>query len=188
MINPPEQKQLYHGTTQTSAVNIQKANFYESRKPTEWLGRGVYFFELNSDAKKWARSECNKPKNLGEQPAILAADVNYSANEFFDLDIISNMHKMSNEMITVLHSMGKNREGAARLVGKNQAETESLTRHFCCNYYRKKHSQIKVLAYSFPASHTNIMGFPYSTKQRQYCVTDLSRIAISYMEVIDYAV
>lgn len=52
----PEYKYItgYHGTTSKKADAIEKKNgFHISDTPTNWLGKGIYFYKYYVDAAKW---------------------------------------------------------------------------------------------------------------------------------------
>ena len=179
-------KMVYHGTIEPKAINILDIGFWNSTKPTEWLGMGVYFFDKCKDAETWAQKESQK--RAGQLPAVLETTLKYNSLDFFDLDYLPNMEKFQEEMNVVLNEIGKNGEGAVDFSGKSDSEKRSKIRCFCCNYYKCEHN-IKIMAYSFPAIHFNLVGFSFCTKQRQYCVSDKTCIDnIVLKEAVDYAI
>lgn len=175
---------LHHGTTSSSADGIYKMGFKHSTKKNEWLGYGVYFFEKYSDAKWWSELEVKKPQNTNEFPEVLTVDVSCPTESFFDLDCEKNMNILEKEMRAVFNSLGKNG------CGDPIFEDDAQLRCFCCNLYRKQHTNIKVMAFSFPTGKIvyNFLGFSTPIIRRQYCVNDNSVIALRKREVIDYAI
>ena len=48
----------YHGTSENLARQILKQGFPISKKPGEWLGHGIYFWQESLTwAKEWAESK-----------------------------------------------------------------------------------------------------------------------------------
>ncbi|UXV47990.1 hypothetical protein MUA24_02070 [Staphylococcus aureus] len=75
-----EQKIIgYHGTSEKAALNIIKTRqFKKSDKKNEWLGKGVYFYELLEKAQWW----CQKKSN----PTIIEANILVSSEKLLNLD------------------------------------------------------------------------------------------------------
>lgn len=67
----------YHGCDAVLASQLlsRETTFRYSKKPFEWLGHGMYFWEDNFDrAKAWAESKYRK--GLISQPAVIGAILN----------------------------------------------------------------------------------------------------------------
>ena len=151
----------FHGTLQHKAENIIQNGFIHSKKDTEWLGFGVYFFTKKQDAKKWALLEADKDRNKGSSSSVLQCSISCEDNEYFDLDNRKNMSGILSCVSSVF-------EG---LAGRNSTKIsdERQLRCIACNYFAKKYG-IKVYAYTFPGIKNNKIGFPFVLKQRQICV------------------
>lgn len=154
----------FHGTLDEKANKILSDKFIHSKKDTEWLGFGVYFFADKKDAKQWALMEARKKKNHSSLPAVLVADILTEEALFCDLDLQENMSKLKEEFQGILKS----------IVNKGKVQlTKEQTRCVCCNFFAKKY-KIKVLAYTFPSLPINELGFPIANMKlhRQFCVRD----------------
>lgn len=69
----------YHGTSKVAALNIlDTQSFKKSDKKNEWLGRGVYFFELLEKAQWWSRYKSD--------PTVLEATIVVENEKFLNLD------------------------------------------------------------------------------------------------------
>lgn len=171
----------FHGTLMNNAIKIKNGGFLPSTKEIEWLGEGIYFFEKFTNAHYWA---CKQKENLHsvDFPAVVCAELSVMRNDFLDLDVPSIMREFEKYMVQVMQSM----EG-----GAPQFDNEYELRCFCCNYYVCEHSNIKMLAYSFPREtnpiQKNRVGFPFVLSNRQYCVVDqicVEKIYIKRLEAI----
>lgn len=147
----------YHGTTAEKAESIFKTSFRLSKKSTEWLGFGVYFFANVQWAIEWVRCK--------ENPKVIQAKLFCKDTEYFDLDDLKNMKHIENEMQSVFI---KKRSYTAKF---NSAEK----RCFSCNYFGEKYN-IKIFSYTFCGFSYNSVGFPENHKQKQYCVRNLTCI------------
>lgn len=150
----------FHGTLDEKANKILNSKFIHSSKNSEWLGSGVYFFEKRKYAEWWAKLEAGKPQNQGNLPTVLSADIITEDEFFYDLDFRFNMNKMIEESRDLL-------EGLEGNLNMNEAEIRCVA----CNFFAKLYG-IKVFAYTFPSIARNVIGFPYTRKQRQICVND----------------
>ena len=154
----------YHGTTKKRAVGIIKNGFLPSRKSTEWLGHGIYFFDSKGWADIWARQFASNEK---DEPSILSAMLSCDENEFLDLDVHENMKKLEVEMSELFS--GKNKSGHLNF------KTSSELRCAACNAWCLKYS-VKIFAYTFQGVKYNGVGFPTYNEQRQFCVKSKENI------------
>lgn len=70
----------YHGTSQAAARKIIKdQNFIISTKKNEWIGHGVYLYELKEKAEWWSRQKSNG--------TVLECYYNVEPDFILDLDI-----------------------------------------------------------------------------------------------------
>lgn len=114
----------YHGTIREKADNIIKEDRYRlSDKPTEWLGRGVYFFKDRVWAKRWSDSASER---WGGEPAVLRSLIRCKKEEFFDLDSIDNRNEM--ESLLKKFAIARSLIGGA----PNFKDVREV-RRFCCN-------------------------------------------------------
>lgn len=151
----------YHGTLDHKAEVIMRSHFIHSKKNSEWLGNGVYFFSALRDAKRWARMESEKEGNESFAAAVLEADLECPENQYYDLD--------NRDLMNTL--VGEAEELLKGLRGKSKTKlTEAQIRCAACNWFALKHG-ISIYAYTFPLKiKTNNAGFPYEIKHRQLCV------------------
>lgn len=71
----------FHGTTLDDAERIVSGPLRDSSSEARWLGRGIYFFERNSElAIRWARLRAAKQ---GKDAALIRAEIDLST--CFDL-------------------------------------------------------------------------------------------------------
>ena len=167
----------YHGTTLSAAESIlSEKRFYISNTNHEWLGEGVYFFEDRRHAIGWANIQTKKKKET--TAAVLAVDLIYEAEEFFDIDIPDNVLIMSRYYEdSIQEGMFSN--------GAPQFQTPEELKCFVSNLYKEAHPNIKVLAYTFDS--TQYTGIGFAIKQRQICVSDdgvIKNIRMSYTALV----
>ena len=165
----------HHGTLKSKAIKIMREDFYISKKPNEWLGRGIYFFSERQDAWKWAEQEARKAKHHGEYPFVITADISCSKGEFADLDYEEERHKMD----TALQK--------CKYKGAPEFSSDKEMRCFYSNLY-KRLSGIKVMAYTFPIALTNKYGFPYILNKRQISVENNEYLSNKRGKYYEYVV
>lgn len=172
----------FHGTRDSCSGGIIKNGFNHSKKSNEWLGNGIYFFAQYDHADWWARKEYKRFGNVNDLPVVIFANINCNNDEFIDFDIYENMEKFEKEIGPIVLSFGSGGEGAPNFKDENEL------RCFCCNFYKKVHTNIKMMTYSFPVrSELSILGFP--KKKRQYCINDNSIIIeLKKKGVVDYVI
>lgn len=171
----------YHGTLSNRASSILENGFEHSKKPNEWLGHGVYFFEDIEWAKTWAMNQAKKD-NYKHKASVLSAVLSCDDDAFFDLDKTENMQKLQSETYML----------AQRQYETGHPELKSdVMRCVACNFWKMKY-KTKIFAYTFPRMKYNAIGFPVNAEQRQFCVTDNRCIKFIKLENIeggsDYAI
>ena len=161
----------YHGTTLLRAEKILDGHsFIKSKKKTEWLGAGIYFFPDIANAIWWAH---NASKRCNDKPAVLSVQLRYFDFQMLDLDKPEDLCKLSHCVQDFLKALAKEGE----IVPDFSASEIPKLWCFSCNIYKKKNPQIKLIAYTFETPQETYTGFKY--KQRQFCSTDntiISRI------------
>ena len=69
----------YHGTTKSAAnLIIKNSTFNKSSKVNEWLGHGVYFYELIEKAQWWSKNK--------NEPVIIEAPISVQEDKLVNLD------------------------------------------------------------------------------------------------------
>lgn len=158
----------YHGTVLEAAESIIKEDrFKQSKKPNEWLGFGVYFFAHYEEAEWWAKG---KAKKLASTMAILEVQLEYQDNEFFDLDIYQNVIDVNQTFEEHMRELKAKGEVIPDFKDKAQE------RCFAIELYKRKHTGIKLMAYTFDAPVKYPRKFVFTPRQLQYCVIDQSII------------
>lgn len=78
----------YHGTNKKAADSIIKNQiFNKSTKKNEWLGEGVYFYELLEKAQWWSEKK--------HSPTIIEATISVSEDKLLNLDKPSEEDKLA---------------------------------------------------------------------------------------------
>ena len=70
LISLPSRSLFYHGTSISAARSICQLGFQASKNSGDWLGDGVYFFDVYRRAESWARRYHH---NVG--PAVITVEV-----------------------------------------------------------------------------------------------------------------
>lgn len=175
------QTKAYHGTTKSRAENILKTKkFYESTKPTEWLGHGVYFFQYKAHAMRWANNEVGKARNAEQTPEVIAVDLVYSDDQVLDLDDPDDLEALNQVVKAALLSIP---EDFCADLERDQKKKWC----FSCNLFRKIHKNIGITFYTFPISfRRNAPNNCFRENQRQICVNHQSIILWETFELLDY--
>ena len=154
----------YHGTSQEFASKIVADGcFTLSSGNKEWLGSGIYFYEMFSDSLDWA------DKKYPRDHAVLHAVVSVEEDEYIDLDSIegeSIYRRIINIIADTTKEIGNFHKGDAQ---NNQCAV--------ARYIWTRFNDIKLLLASFP---NEASAFPlikdYRTKRRELCVKNNSAI------------
>ncbi|UXR75589.1 MULTISPECIES: hypothetical protein [unclassified Staphylococcus] len=160
----------YHGTTQDSASSILKSNhFKKSTKKNEWLGHGVYFFELYEKAEWWVSKR--------SKPAIIETKILVPEKYYLDLDKPSEVDKLA-EFIKFI-------EGSGRKFTIKGDKTQK--RCAIINLYMQS-CGFKVISATLLSTNKkyekqlNSIGFHRS--ERQICVHDTQCIVYNELEIV----
>ncbi|WP_353462665.1 hypothetical protein PYH58_11715 [Mammaliicoccus sciuri] len=159
----------YHGTSCKAANNIlSQKSFNFSTKNNEWLGRGIYFYELQSKANWWAKRKTNG--------RVLKCVINVDDEELFNLDIPENENLIMNfaDELTdkgIVTFSSDKIERRRELLDLFQAENEH-----------------KVTIYTFPSTNKfkkdELDYFGLKRTERQICVHDKSCIEYNNIEIL----
>lgn len=162
----------YHGTLDHIAEKIvHEQKFKFSKKDTEWLGYGAYFFKYRDHAVAWARREAEKEKNFLFSPGLVRADLFFTEDQQLDLDDPEQLAEINAFMQDYLKAAP---EVQVRWEKSNKWQRWCLS----CNLYRRFYPEVKVISHTFnfnksmPQSNTS--GF--NINQFQYCISDPSII------------
>ena len=170
----------YHGSVEWKAQQIERNGFIISSKNCEWLVEGIYFFEKKDHAVVWAKRECEKPKNIGHNPAVVCVTIKCTTGEYLDLDDEKNM----SDLISCFYNAFKDSKK-----GRPQFDNDYQLRCFCCNLFRRMNPQYKVLAYTFGfPPKRNMAGFHVIKQEKQYCVVSNDYVFERKVEVYDNAI
>ncbi len=133
----------YHGCDAVLASQLlsRETTFRYSKKPFEWLGHGMYFWEDNFDrAKAWAESKYRK--GLISQPAVIGAILNlrnccdFSDKRFFDL-----FQKYHRELQRLSETSGEVLPVNYAPPGTN--EPDRVSRNLDCSVIEYMHSRMQ---------------------------------------------
>lgn len=149
----------YHGTSNESADNILKENFFKpSESDEEWLGRGIYFYFDFADAYEWRNNE-----------SILHSIIKIDDDEYLDLDTEEGLN-ICRKAIDKIIEYGI----VTDLKNKNMAQKNQCA---VMNCIWKLSDTIKVMSRSFPRERKVIeMIMDERSLRKEFCVKDNSCI------------
>lgn len=147
----------YHGTSYKAANNIvSNKSFNYSTKNYEWLGKGVYFYELQSKANWWAKKKTNG--------RVLKCEINVGDDELFNLDIPEN----ENLIMTFADELSK-------IGGITFSSDKTIRRCQLLDLFQVENEH-KVTLYTFPSTNpynkNKLDYFGFNRTERQICVHD----------------
>lgn len=165
----------YHGTTQDSASSIiENNNFKKSTKKNEWLGHGVYFYELYEKAEWWA-SQIEKNKEKAQ--AIIKSNILVPEKYYLNLDKPSEEDKLA-KFIKFIEESGKK-----FIVPGDEIEKRCKV----MNLYMK-HGDFKVITATFTSTNKRhkeyLDSIGYVRTEKQICVHDTDCIVYNELEVM----
>lgn len=166
----------YHGTLKRKAKTIlYEKHFIPSKKDTEWLGTGIYFFEYLAHAWRWADNQCNR-KNARQEDtaAVLKAEICVEQDNVLDFDNPNTKAELDQFFCKVLEHSNEKREMLS-----NAENAEYLRRSLACNLFCEANSNIQLIIYTFHKciKRENREKEVYCETERQLCVKDASVIA-----------
>ena len=139
----------YHGTTKIAAEQILKEQkFILSKKNTEWLGIGIYFYPNYSDALEW--------KDVNEH-AILHSVICVNENEVIDLSKTKGK--------TLLHNCKQILKDTLDDEIIKQLDSIEKKQCYICNFLWQVNPNIKVIIGEFPKEKSI---FKTLTDEREY--------------------
>lgn len=158
---------VYHGTTKKNAENILRTKrFYDSTKPTEWLGFGAYFFQYKKHAEVWTKHS----RYRGLETQVLRVELKYQKDQLLDLDDPVDFDSLKTIVERCVSRFNKE-DGS---VTTEEEQLEALHRRWCfaCNLIRTLDKKIGIIAYTFPMTAYYEFEKEYFTQnQRQFCVS-----------------
>lgn len=161
-----EKINAYHGTTVSNAMTIiQKQEFSTSKRNSDWLGTGVYFFANDVDAKWWV----SHSRFQGVETAVLDCQLAYNESEHLDLDN-SKISDMVEQFVE------EARDYAQR--GKLDFDTMSHEKKWCfmCNFIQGLFPEYKIRSYTFEDKKRSNQSRVFGKVRKQFCVVDHSII------------
>ncbi|WP_239774584.1 hypothetical protein [Mammaliicoccus sp. N-M50] len=159
----------YHGTTRDSASSIILNNFEKSDKNNEWLGHGVYFYELYEKAEWWGSRK--------EEPAIIKSNIIVPAKHYINLDKPSEEDKLG-EFIRFIENSDE------KLMSSGD---EIVKRCKLMNLYMR-YGDFKVISATFISTNRKYKQYldsiGYVRTEKQICVHDTECIVYNEIEVM----
>jgi gll3454 protein len=96
VFNPPLRSLFYHGTSAEAARSIQINGFKASKNDGDWLGDGVYFFDVRSRAEQWA-----KYYHRDASPTLITVEVDLSnCMDLSDQKWAQVLHRHADRLLT----------------------------------------------------------------------------------------
>lgn len=139
----------YHGTSKSAAKQIiEEQKFTLSKKNTEWLGSGVYFYPNYSDALEW--------KDIDEH-AILHSVICVNENEVIDLSKAKGK--------ALLHNCKQILKATLDDEIVKQLDNIEERQCYVCNFLWKANPKIKVIIGEFPTERS---VFTTLTDEREF--------------------
>lgn len=121
---------VYHGTNKKAANNILETEyFYSSNKKDEWLGKGIYFYELFEKAEWWA-----KQNNKKDIPVIIECNFKVDKKDVVNFDIVE-------EKLKFLKFVEKIQEQKKDIVITEDSNNKKV-RYQLLELYRKSRKQL----------------------------------------------
>ena len=165
----------YHGTLKKNAKQIvDTQKFYKSTKRTEWLGKGVYFYQYIYHAWQWADDQVRKEEHKsGDSAAVLKADICIQNDHIFDLDDPAQKKELDLFFKEVLEYSQE-----ARAIKREGKDFDHKRKCLACNLYCQANTTIQMITYTFRGrqSKANPHQEVYPQTEKQLCVKDTSII------------
>lgn len=160
----------YHGTSKIAADSILASRkFHFSNKNNEWLGQGIYFYELIEKARWWS--------NKKENPTILKTKISVSEEKYVNFDVPEEEDKLAK----FIEYAQKNLIVKGFSVNKNQRRCEIFTLY-------ARYNQLKVVSATFDSTNkkykAQLDSIGYKRTEKQICVYDNDCISYNEIEVI----
>lgn len=160
----------YHGTTREAAkLIIEHEHFIKSNKEYEWLGHGVYFYELFEKAQWWSQNKKN--------PVVIETQISVEEGRLVNLDKPSEEDKFG-AFIQLLEKDG----------GFVFDDDKLISRCQMMNMYMKSvkgHVVIATLLSTNRKYKKTFSRIDYMRTEKQICVHDTSCIMYNKLKVIE---
>jgi len=171
----------YHGTFGEDIISVMKnildSGFILSDKENEWLGRGIYFFDNDAQAKWWGKEQCKKNKIF--KYGIIKAVISYE--KILDLDNLDDRKKYEEACYEYSKEIAKRKP-----VFKDKSQAELLIQCLFLSMYKDRNN-IDVIKKTFNLEKKEKQKYNVLTKTHiQYCVSkekNISNKCIHYSSV-----
>ncbi len=162
----------YHGTfgvdVESIMNNILNNGFTVSEKENEWLGKGIYFFDNDAQAKWWGSVCCKKDKTL--KYGIIKVDISYES--ILDLDNLDDRKKYEEACYEYSKEIRKKKP-----LFKNVKQAELLMQCLFLSLYKERNN-IDVIKKTFNLEKIEKQKYDVLTKTHvQYCVSKEKNIS-----------
>lgn len=149
----------YHGTSKINAETIKEANaFKKSIKNNEWLGHGVYFYELVEKADWWAKSR------FKNNSCVLKTVIDVEDEHYCNLDI----PEKEDELVEFINELENNCEFNYVFHGNDDKRRCDLFNLY--SKYKEIHVLGATLESTNPKGKDVLLSFKYIRTEKQYCV------------------
>ena len=153
----------YHGTSSNNIDVILKEGFIISNKKNEWLGRGIYFFDNDWQAKWW----CNQKKY--SKFGIIEVEIIYE--RILDLDRLKDREIYQKSCFEYKKELEKK-----KIYFENEEEAKLKIQCLFLTMYKEKNN-IDVIKKTFNLEKIRKLPYDVLTKTHtQYCVSSEKNI------------
>ncbi len=160
----------YHGTDRSAAINITKTqNFKISNKKNEWLGKGVYFYELLEKASWWASNN--------KDSVVLKTPINVEHDKLVDLDLPSEEDKFG-KFIREMEKSG------TYIFDKDEVRRRCQLINIYMEYI-DSHVTVATLPSTNPKYKNEFNQIGYIRTEKQICVHNTDCIVYNEIEEIE---
>ncbi|HDC6100216.1 TPA: hypothetical protein O8437_000915 [Staphylococcus aureus] len=160
----------YHGTTKSAAnLIIKNSTFNKSSKVNEWLGHGVYFYELIEKAQWWSKNK--------NEPVIIEAPISVQEDKLVNLDKPSEEDKFG----SFIQSIGKQ--------GGFVFSSDKIIRRCQITTMYMQYVEAKVIMATLPSTNKKykeeFSRIGYERTEKQICVHDTTCIVYNKLRVVE---
>lgn len=149
----------YHGTSKDKAKSITKMKlFNKSTKNNEWLGHGIYFYELFEKAEWWSK---NRYKN---NDCVLESKIIVDKSHYCNLDI----PEKEDELFNFIKELEENGNYDYLFRGDTNKRRCDLFNLY--STYKDIHVLGATLLSTNKKGKNELSNFGYQRTEKQYCV------------------
>lgn len=160
----------YHGTTRAQALRMVNERFFpNSDRKNEWLGKGIYFFAYKEHASWWI----SHSRYVGQETAIVVADLRYTKEQLLDLDDPAQLQILDDIVREAVEFSDRSKDSTGA-----EIKTKQQNWCFACNLIKQLCPEIGIIMYTFRDSGKRSY-YTYSRltgNQKQICVSEHSII------------